>query len=145
VKCYIWSTTVYGAETGHFGTQATNIWKIFKCGAGEGRRKSVGPIVWEIKYYISQKEMNILHKQKRNANWVGHNLRKELLSKTCYWKKKLEGRREISWRRGRRRKQLLDDLKETRGYWKLKAEALDRTVENSLWNSLRTCRKTDYT
>ena len=32
----------------------------------------------------SQKEMNILHKQKRNANWVGHNLRKELLSKTCY-------------------------------------------------------------
>ena len=31
-------------------------------------------------------------------------------------------------RRGRRCKQLLDDLKEKRGYWKLKAEALDRTV-----------------
>jgi hypothetical protein len=29
--------------------------------------------------------------------------------------------------RGRRRKQLLDDLKEKRGYWKLKEEALDRT------------------
>ena len=27
---------------------------------------------------------------------------------------------------GRRRKQLLDDLKETRGSWKLKEEALDR-------------------
>jgi hypothetical protein len=27
----------------------------------------------------------------------------------------------------RRRKQLLDDLKETRGYWKLKEETLDRT------------------
>ena len=31
-------------------------------------------------------------------------------------------------RRGRSRKQLLDDLKETGGYWVLKEEALDRTV-----------------
>jgi hypothetical protein len=30
-------------------------------------------------------------------------------------------------RRGRRRKQLLDDLKEKRSYWKLKEEATDRT------------------
>jgi hypothetical protein len=30
-------------------------------------------------------------------------------------------------RRERRRKQLLDDLKERTGYWKLKEEALDRT------------------
>jgi hypothetical protein len=29
---------------------------------------------------------------------------------------------------GRRRKQLLDNLKETRGHWKLEAEALDSTV-----------------
>jgi len=28
----------------------------------------------------------------------------------------------------RRRSQLLDDLKETRGYWELKEEALDRTL-----------------
>jgi len=31
-------------------------------------------------------------------------------------------------RRGRRRKQLLDDLKENTGYWELKEEALDRTL-----------------
>jgi hypothetical protein len=31
-------------------------------------------------------------------------------------------------RRGRTWKQLLDDLKGKRGYWKLKEEALDRTV-----------------
>ena len=31
-------------------------------------------------------------------------------------------------RRGRRRKRLLDDLKEERGYWKLKEEALGRNV-----------------
>jgi hypothetical protein len=29
---------------------------------------------------------------------------------------------------GRRRKQLLDDLKEKKRYWKLKDEALDRTL-----------------
>jgi hypothetical protein len=44
---------------------------------------------------------------------------------------KLEGRIEMMRRRGRRREQLLDDLKEKRRYWKLKEEALDRT----LWRS----------
>jgi hypothetical protein len=34
----------------------------------------------------------------------------------------------MTGRRGRRRKQLLDDLKEKRRYWKLKEEALDCTV-----------------
>jgi hypothetical protein len=41
---------------------------------------------------------------------------------------KLEGRIEMTGRRGRRRKQLLDYLKDKRRYWKLKEEALDRTV-----------------
>jgi hypothetical protein len=41
---------------------------------------------------------------------------------------KLEERIETTGRRGRRRKQLLDDLKEKKRYWKLKEEALDRTV-----------------
>jgi hypothetical protein len=40
---------------------------------------------------------------------------------------KLEGRIEMKGRRGRRRKQILDDLKEKRRYWKLKEEALDHT------------------
>jgi hypothetical protein len=37
---------------------------------------------------------------------------------------KLEGRIEMTGRRGRRRKRLLDVLKEKRRYWKLKEEAL---------------------
>jgi hypothetical protein len=45
---------------------------------------------------------------------------------------KLEGRIEMTGRRGRRRKQLLDDPKENRRTWRLKEEALDHT----LW---RTC------
>jgi hypothetical protein len=41
---------------------------------------------------------------------------------------KIEGRIVVTgwWRR--RRKQLLDELKEKRGYWKLKGEALDGTL-----------------
>jgi hypothetical protein len=41
---------------------------------------------------------------------------------------KLGGRIEMTERQDRRRKQLLDDLKEKRRYWKLKEEALDRTL-----------------
>jgi hypothetical protein len=44
---------------------------------------------------------------------------------------KLEGRIDVTGRRGRRSKQLLDDLKEKRRYWNLKEEALDR----SLWRT----------
>ena len=40
----------------------------------------------------------------------------------------MEGRTEVTRRRERRRKQLLDDLKIRRRYWKCKEEALDRTL-----------------
>ena len=40
----------------------------------------------------------------------------------------MEGELEVSRRQERRRKQLLDDLKERRGYWKLEEKALDRTL-----------------
>jgi hypothetical protein len=41
---------------------------------------------------------------------------------------KIAGRRDVTGRRDRRLKQLLDDLKEKRGYWKLKDEVLARTL-----------------
>jgi hypothetical protein len=41
---------------------------------------------------------------------------------------KLEGTMETIGRRGRRRKQLLDELKEKRRYGKLKEEALGRAM-----------------
>jgi hypothetical protein len=40
----------------------------------------------------------------------------------------LEGRVEVNGRRKWRHKQLQDDLKVKTGYWKLKEEALDRTL-----------------
>jgi hypothetical protein len=40
----------------------------------------------------------------------------------------IQGEIEVTGRRGRKRKELLDDLKERRGYSYLKEEALYRTV-----------------
>ena len=40
----------------------------------------------------------------------------------------IKGQIEVTRRRGRRRKTLLDDLKNGRGYCQLKEEALDRTM-----------------
>jgi hypothetical protein len=34
---------------GRFGQQIRYTWKVLKCGAGEGWRRSVGPIMWEMK------------------------------------------------------------------------------------------------
>jgi hypothetical protein len=41
---------------------------------------------------------------------------------------RIEGRVKVTERRERKRKKLLDDCKETRGYWKLKENALDRAL-----------------
>jgi hypothetical protein len=73
-----------------------------------------------------KEERNILHTVKgRKANWIGHILRRNCLLKHVM-EGKLGGRIEMTERRGRRRKRLLDDLKEKRRYWKLKEETLDR-------------------
>jgi hypothetical protein len=75
-----------------------------------------------------KEERNILHTiKRRKANWIGHILRRNCLLKHVI-EGKLEGRIDMTVRLGRRRKQLLDGLKEKRRYWKLKQKALDRTV-----------------
>jgi hypothetical protein len=63
-----------------------------------------------------KEERNIVHtKKRRKANWIGHILRRNCLLKHVI-EGKLEGRIEMTGRRGRRRKQLLDDLKEKKRY-----------------------------
>jgi hypothetical protein len=69
-------------------------------------------------------ERNNLHKRKqKKANWIGHMLRRKYLLKLI-----MEGEieRKSIWRE--RRRQLLDDLKENRGYRNLKEEALYSTL-----------------
>jgi hypothetical protein len=65
---------------------------------------------------------NILHAIKgRKANLIGYSFPSNSLPKHF-----TEGKIQVRKRRGRRCKQLLDDVKEKRRYWKLKKEALDR-------------------
>ena len=73
-------------------------------------------------------QRNILHAiRKRKANWIGHILRRNCLLKQVI-EGKIEGEIEVTRRQGRRRKKLLDGLKDRRGYSHLKEEALDRSV-----------------
>ena len=73
-------------------------------------------------------QRNILQEiRKRKANWIGHILRRNYLLKQVI-EGKIKGEMEVAKRRGRRRKELLDDLKDRRGYSHLKEEALDRTM-----------------
>jgi len=55
-----------------------------------------------------------------------------ILRRNCLLKQvikgKIKGEMEVTRRRGKRRKKLLDDLKDRRGYSHLKEEALDRTM-----------------
>jgi uncharacterized protein YeeX (DUF496 family) len=58
---------------------------------------------------------------------IGHILPRNCLLKHVI-QGKIQGRMEVKVRRGRKRKQLLDNLKDKSGYWKLNVEALDRSV-----------------
>jgi hypothetical protein len=61
--------------------------------------------------------------KRRKANWIGHILHRNCLIKHVI-EGKLEGWIEMTRRWGRRCKQLLDDLRQKRRYWKLEEEAL---------------------
>ena len=61
------------------------------------------------------------------ANWIGHILRRNCLLKQVI-EGKIKGEIEVTRRRGRRRKKLLDGLKDGTGYCHLMEEALDRNM-----------------
>jgi len=66
--------------------------------------------------------LNII--KRRKANSISHILGRNCLVKHVF-EGKMDGRIKVKRRREKRRKQLLDDLKEKRGYWDLKEGALD--------------------
>jgi hypothetical protein len=75
-----------------------------------------------------KEQRNILHEiSKRKTNWIGH-----ILCSNCLLRQVIEGKIkggiEVTGRRGRRSRKLLEDLRERRGYSHLKEEVLDRTV-----------------
>jgi hypothetical protein len=61
---------------------------------------------------------------------IGHIFRRNYLIKQVT-EGKIERRIEVTRKRERRLKQLLDDLKEKTGFCKLKQEALDRTMRRN--------------
>jgi hypothetical protein len=130
VKCYIWSVALCGAETWTLRKVDQKYLESFDMWCWRRLEK----IIWtdrvrdeEVLQRIKE-ERNIVHTiKRRKANWIGHILRRNCLLKHVI-EGKIEGRIEVTGRRGIRRKQLLDDPKETRGYWKLKQEGLNRTL-----------------
>jgi hypothetical protein len=73
-------------------------------------------------------QRNIIHEiRKLMANLIGYILRRNCLLKQVI-EGKIKGEVEVTRRQGRRRKKLLDDLKDRRGYCHLKEEALDRNM-----------------
>jgi hypothetical protein len=80
-----------------------------------------------------KEQRNILHEiSKQKANWIG-----QILCRNCLQQQviegKIKGEIEVTGSRGRRRRKLLDDLKERRGYCHLKEEALDRARWRALF------------
>jgi hypothetical protein len=64
--------------------------------------------------------------KRRKANWIHY-----IWPRNCLINYVIEGKIEVIERRRRRLKQLLDGIKETRGYWKLEDEALDRALRSN--------------
>ena len=133
VKCYIWSIALYGAETGtlravdqkHVESFVTWCWRRME-------KISWTDHVRNEEVLLRVKELrNILHEiRKRKANWIGHILRRNCLLQRVI-EGKIKGGIEVTGRRGRKRRKLLDDLKERRGDSQLKEEVLDRTMWRS--------------
>jgi hypothetical protein len=108
---------------------------------------------WKKKFNWTDRERNkVLHRVKmernmiqtikrKKTNWICHILCINCLLKYVI-EGTLEGKIEVKGRRGRRLRQLLDKLKITKSYCKLKVEAPDRTLWRTL-EEVRTYRKRD--
>jgi hypothetical protein len=108
-----------------------------------------GCLMVSLRSFIGNTKQNKTKKEnpKENEKNMKDDLTGHIMCRNCFLTHVVQGRleRKIEWkrRRGRRRKQLLDDFKErileiyresTRSY----------CVENSLWKGLWSRRKTDY-
>ena len=126
VKCYVWSIALYGAETWtlpavdqkHLESFEMLCWRRMEKISWTDRVRNED-VLFRVK-----EQRNILHEiRKLKAEWIGHILHRNYLLQRV-----IEGKIEVTGRRGRRRRKLLNDLKKRRGYSHSKEEALDRTM-----------------
>jgi hypothetical protein len=82
-----------------------------------------GEVLFRVK-----EQRSILHDiRKRKANWIGYTLRRNCLLRKVI-EGKIKGGIEVTGRRGKRRRELIDDLMERRGYCRLNEKALNRPI-----------------
>ena len=113
---------MYDAETQALGKVGQKYLRSFEMWRGRRIQK----ISWtdrvrseEVLHSIKEGRNILRIRNRMKANYIGHILRRNCLLKHAT-EGKIEGIICITGRRGRRCKQLLDDLKETRRHWKLK-------------------------
>jgi len=129
VKCYIWSMAFYGAETWTLQTADQKYLDSFEIWCWRRMEISRTDHVRNQEVLLRVNEQrNILHEiRKWKANWIGHILHRNCLLNQVI-EGKINGEMEVTRRGERRRKKLLDDLKDSRGYSHWKEEALYRTM-----------------
>jgi hypothetical protein len=133
IKCFVWSTVLYGSET----------WTIRK--ADERRLEAFEMWTWrrmeKIKWTDKVSNKKVLEKvgeerqlirtiRKRKSNWIGHILRGEGIIRQA-----LEGTVKGRTAKGRRRMKLVDELKRGVTYAELKVHALDREQWRLMFSS----------
>jgi len=129
VKCYIRSIALYGAETWTLRAVDQKHLESFRMWCWRRMEKISWTNHVRNEVLLSVKEQrNILHEiRKWKANWIGHIFHRNCLLQWVI-EGKIKGGIEMTGSRGRKRRKLLDDLKERRGYSHLKEEALDCTT-----------------
>ena len=114
VKCYVWSIALYIAETWTLRAVDQKHLESFEMWCWRRTEK----ISWtdhvknEDVLLRVKVQRNILHEiRKRKANWIGQMLRRNCL---LQWvtEGKIQRGIEVTGRQGRRRRKLLDDLRE---------------------------------
>jgi hypothetical protein len=128
IKYFIWSIAVCCAETWTLRAVDRKCLESFEMWCWRRMEK----ISWtdrarnEVLHRVRE-ERNIRQTiKRRKAEWIGQFLRGNCLLKH-FIEGKIEGRIEVTGRRGRS-KQLLNDVKEERRYSKLREEAVDRIL-----------------
>ena len=124
MKCYIWSVALYGAETWTIRKKEKKYLESFEmwCWRRMEKIRWTDRITNEEVLRRVEEKRNILETIRiRKANWMGHIMRRRGLLLDV-----IEGKVEGKRRLGRRRIEILDDIKKKRNYGELKDAAENR-------------------
>jgi hypothetical protein len=114
MKCYVWSIALYGAETWTLRAVDQKHLESFEmcCWRRMEEISSTDHVRNEDVLLRVKKQKNILHEiHKRKANWIGNILRRNCILQRVT-EGKIQGRIKVTGKQGRRRRKLLDNLKE---------------------------------